>query len=87
MGGITIVDVMRALQVEPTKRVTWLVGPRVRDRWSDIHGGPPPKALRQKTAGAGTHCFAVYPVAFRPEIEAIIRAHGTEAARQLGFDL
>jgi hypothetical protein len=43
---------------------------------------PPPKALRPKTSGSGSHCFAVYPPEMVPLIERIIGEHKAAAARQ-----
>lgn len=79
---ITVVDVCRSLRVEPTPDLTWPVGAIVRERWERIHGSLPPKALRTKTAGGGSHCFAVYPEDWKPEIESVIRQFQTIATRQ-----
>ena len=84
---ITIIDVMRARNVEPTSELTWAVGAEVRDEWERRHGALPDKDLRRKTNGGGTHCFAVYPVTFWPVIEGIILAfqmrQQTEALQQM----
>jgi len=58
----------------PTQRVAWLIGAKVRDAYVDTYGTLPPKALRQKTTGPGSHCFALYPDEFRPIAARIIRA-------------
>jgi len=79
---ITIIDVMRDLGIECEPRVAWSIGARVRDLYETMTGSAPVKALRSKTNEGGTHCFAIYPEAMRPEIERIISQHLTEAARQ-----
>jgi hypothetical protein len=83
---ITVVQVIRDMGVEVTNELSWSVGNRVRDLFEIRHGFLPQKELREKTDGSGgTHCFAVYPDEMRSEIEAIVRLHRTEAARQ--FDM
>lgn len=85
---ITIIDVCRIMGVEPTPELTWAVGAAVRDLWVERHGVLPEKELRPKTAGPGSHCFAIYPETMRDEIENIIAKHHTEAARQMTiFDI
>lgn len=86
-GDITIIDVCRALRIEPTPNLTWVVGALVRERYREVHRRYPSKQLREKTNGGGSHCFAVYPVAFRSEIERILLAHQTESARQMDLNL
>jgi hypothetical protein len=83
VSELTVIDVMRDLGLEPTPEVTWPVGAIVRDLYEQRYGCLPEKKLRPKTSGEGTHCFAVYPTSMRPEIEKVIRAHQTEAARQM----
>jgi hypothetical protein len=80
--SITVIDVMREERVDITPSLSWAVGEETRDLWFSIHGELPPKELREKTNGKGTHCFAVYPDAMRPHIVRIIRKHQTEPARQ-----
>ena len=85
-SGITVIDVMRDLKIEPTPALTWMVGDAVRNLWVDRTGMTPEKDLRPKTYDKGSHCFAIYPETLRAEIERIIRTCEGEAARQLGFD-
>lgn len=73
---ITVVEVAKALGVEITNDLTWSVGRAVRERWQDLHDALPPKDLRPKTNGEGSHCFAVYPPSWRSTIADLIRAHG-----------
>jgi len=83
MTEITVVDVIRSMQIEPTPALTWMVGARVRELYYERMGVLPPKELRTKTAGIGSHCFAIYPAVMRENIEAIVRECETEAARQI----
>lgn len=80
--GITIIDVMRELRVEPVPELTWSIGAAVRDYYERLHGRAPEKELRTKTCGAGSHCFAIYPQDMRPKIVSIIRLHQLESQRQ-----
>lgn len=84
--GVTVIDRIRSLGLEPDKRLSWPAGIAVRERWELIHGSPPDKALRSKTNGPGTHCFAVYPAWFAAAIDEIVQSLAdeveAEAARQ-----
>ena len=80
--GLTVIDVMRELRVEPTPDLSWAIGAAVRDAYEQRYGIPPDKALRNKTNGPGTHCFAIYPESMRAEIIKIIQYHQTESQRQ-----
>jgi hypothetical protein len=82
MRSITIIDVCRALRIEPEPRLTWPVGAAVRVLYETRHGALPQKALRTKTSGAGSHCLAVYPESMWGDIERIIRLHDGESRRQ-----
>jgi len=81
---ITVIDVMHAMKIEPHPDLSWNVGNMVRDRFVQLYGHLPPKALRRKTdpEEGGSHCFAIYPDSMRPEIERIIGLHQTEKKRQ-----
>lgn len=81
-GGITIIDVMRELRIEPTPHLSWQIGMAVRDAYERRFGYAPEKALRTKTNGPGSHCFAIYPRVMRETIVQIIRQFQTEAQRQ-----
>jgi hypothetical protein len=81
-AGITIIDVMRELKIEPVPELTRSVGATVREMYERRFGVPPEKDLRTKTCGAGSHCFAVYPAHLRPDITSIIPMHQTESQRQ-----
>jgi hypothetical protein len=82
MKRITVRDVANAMRVEPTKQQMWAIGARVRDLYEQRTGREPPKELREKSAGGGTHCFATYPLSWREKIEEVIRAHRAAATRQ-----
>lgn len=80
--GITVIDVMRELRIEPVPELTWAIGAAVRDRYERLHGRLPEKELRTKTSGGGSHCFATYPQDMRTEIANIIRLHQLETQKQ-----
>jgi hypothetical protein len=81
--GITVVDVCRAMRVEPDKHLMWSVGNAMSRSWHKEHGDWPPSALRSKTNGGGSHRFAVYPEGRRAQIELLIRAHQPKPVLQL----
>lgn len=80
--SITVMDVFRELQIEPEPSVSWSVGAAVRRLYESETGSLPPKELRPKTSGGGSHCFAAYPDSWRPRIVAAIQSHQTQTARQ-----
>jgi hypothetical protein len=80
--GITVIDVMRDMGIEPDTQLAWRVGARVRDAYEWQTGSAPPKHLRDKTNDGGSHCFAVYPESMRKRIELIIRNQRTYEQRQ-----
>ena len=57
----------------PDKRTAWSLGSMIREVWLKEHGLLPRKQLDTKTCGAGSHCFAVYPEKFWPQMDKIIR--------------
>ena len=68
----TVPSRIKVLGIEATNEFSWIVGALVRDRYETIVGEKPMKALRVKTRGAGSHCFAVYPPEFLDEADKII---------------
>jgi hypothetical protein len=74
--------IFRELGVEPEPHATWAVGAAAREKYRERFGQLPPKELRPKTNGGGSHCFATYPESMRAEIEALVRAVAAQAARQ-----
>jgi hypothetical protein len=79
---ITVVDVMRDMNVEFTRQLGWQAGNAVRDQWVKRYGSLPPKEMRNKTQQAGRHLVAVYPEAWRRIIEDVIRYYRGGSARQ-----
>lgn len=82
---ITVIDVIRAMGLQPTKPETWKIGDAVRALYESEVGSLPVKVLRPKTNEPGSHCFAAYPDEWRPRIEAIVRSYRVEADRQLSL--
>jgi hypothetical protein len=80
--SFTIIDRFRELRLEPTKNVTWSVGDTVMYKYVSEFGRQPPKVLRPKTNGGGSHCFALYPDGWEPLVDRIILAHAVERQRQ-----
>lgn len=82
-SGFTVIDLIRAHGCEPEPRVSWPIGTAVREAYRARTGELPVKALRSKTSGPGSHCFAVYPETFRAEATDLVRAllESTAAAR------
>jgi hypothetical protein len=79
---VTIIDVARFMGVELPKEIAWEVGTAVANAYRTQHQRQPPKDLRKKTSGAGSHCFAVYPRSFVPLIVDAITRAGAEKDRQ-----
>ena len=83
MPKTTVIQRLRELKFDATKRQRWEIGAQVRERWRDLHEGElPEKELRRKTCGEGSHCFAVYPKWFLKEIDSIIERHRLQSQRQ-----
>lgn len=79
----TLIDVFRLLKIEPLKESTWPAGAACRDAFEKVYGHPPEKELRTKTAGVGSHCFAVYPWEFFGKAAEIVKMFNLERERQL----
>ena len=60
--------------------LAWTAGARVREAWEREYKEPPPKSMRTKTAGTGSHFFATYPPEWAERIDTIVR----EVAEELG---
>jgi len=80
--GITVIDCFRERGVETEKEKTWSVGVKAQHRYRQTYGCEPPKDLRTKTCGVGVHCFAIYPLEFKPTIMQLIEESAAEEARQ-----
>jgi len=81
-GWFTIPEVFAALGYEPVKNDTWAAGNRARDAYEKATGSLPPKGLAPKTAGAGSHCFALYPAEWRSTVEQIVREVASQQRKQ-----
>jgi hypothetical protein len=79
---ITVPDVVRGMKIEPTPRLNVSVGGRMQHIFCRRFGAQPPKVLGEKTAGGGSHCFAIYPPSWRKEIEAIVREYRSDAKKR-----
>ncbi len=73
--------------MEPDKESTWSVGLKARNLWVKNHHSEPPKELRKKTCGIGVHCFAIYPVEFKPAIVDLIKASEAAEGRQMSLQM
>ena len=78
----TVIDVFRHLDLEPDPEDTWAAGARLRDMYEDAAGKLPDKALRPKTSGTGSHCFAVYPPKWWDKAVEIVMLIADQKARQ-----
>ena len=78
----TVPDRIRALGLEQGtqtgKELAWKAGAAVREAWRELTGEYPPKGNRPKTSGHGSHCFALYPLAWVERIDRIVLGVATE---------
>jgi hypothetical protein len=81
-GWITLHDVAGDLGIVLSNTQAWTVGADIRNRYQRVTGLVPPKDNRTKKAGIGSHCFALYPPAWRAEIVAAIRSADPETSPQ-----
>jgi hypothetical protein len=80
---ISIVDVIRWMNIDPESQLCWTVGALAREQWRNQYGTLPEKQLRPKTDGSGgSHCLAVYPISWRARIAKIVSAYASQASRQ-----
>jgi hypothetical protein len=80
---ITVPDVARAMGVPLSRTLLWSVGGRIAAMYERAMGEAPPKGLRPKTTGAGSHCFALYPLSWRGRIESEVRRQVPGTMRQV----
>jgi hypothetical protein len=72
--GITVPQVVREMGIEPDNQLCWSIGNEMRDLFQMRNNGAlPTKELRDKTNEGGSHCFAIYPESYRPDIEKRVR--------------
>jgi hypothetical protein len=86
MKTVTIHEVCDELGVDPTNEQSWSLGSRMAKLHQDVEWCLPPKALRPKRSGKGSHCFAIYPASWRAAIAKAVRDMKLEEGRQGGFD-
>jgi hypothetical protein len=82
-GRITITQVARSMGVELDNATAWSIGAGMADKYVREFGEQPPKELRPKTSGGGSHCFAVYPPTWESHIRRSIQAHADFTKQQL----
>jgi hypothetical protein len=69
----TLIDILHSRGITPDKSFTWTLGAILREAFREENDGRyPVKQLRQKTNAGGSHCFAIYPEAFRRRAESIV---------------
>jgi hypothetical protein len=62
----------------------WSAGNDARQLYWQRFSKEPPKELRTKTGGGGSHCFAIYPDAWFDDLERIIRSQQVEKRSSWG---
>jgi hypothetical protein len=85
MGLVTVMEMCRRMNVEPTPDLCVSVGQTVARLYKSETGREPERPLQPKTRGGGTHCIAAYPESFAERTGEAIRTYGAEAARQTSF--
>jgi hypothetical protein len=85
VSRITIIQVARAMGVELDNSTAWAIGAEMAQQYVDEFAEQPPKELRPKTCGAGSHCFAVYPSTWEERIRNSIAERVEIAAAQKGL--
>ena len=65
---ITIIQVAKSIGVDLDNTTAWSIGSEMAASYVDAFGQQPPKELRPKTSGHGSHCFAIYPSDWRAKI-------------------
>jgi hypothetical protein len=86
---ITVIEVFRALGIEPERGDTWAVGAAVAREWEEVTGTLPILERRPKTSGKGSHAISTYPEAWRVRIAGFIqgREEARATARSVQLDL
>lgn len=82
-GYITIIDVFRELGIETDKHLTWAAGDIAQYEYAERHERQPIKDNRRKTNGGGSHCFALYPVEWKPRLIEIVRGVASTPSAQM----
>lgn len=84
-GWLTIPDVFRLLGYEPVPADTWAAGAAMREAYRGVTGEYPVKALRPKTSGPGSHCFALYPPDWLPKMKEVVKVVASEREKQFSL--
>lgn len=86
MRGITIIEVLRELRIEPDKSLTWALGTAVAAEWRKRTGTQPPIVRQPKTdpnaSHPAKHAICTYPDDFKPVILEKLSRFQTDAQRQ-----
>ena len=69
MSRITIIQVAKSMGIELDNATAWSVGSEMAQKYVEEFAEQPPKELRPKTSGFGSHCFAVYPKTWEARIK------------------
>jgi hypothetical protein len=85
MNRITIIQVAKSMGLELDNATAWSVGSEMAQKYMEEFAEQPPKELRPKTSGAGSHCFAVYPSTWEGRIKKAITERLEFASKQLDF--
>ena len=80
---VTVSDRIKDLGVPASNKFSWEAGSEVRNLWSSETGSLPPKSLRKKSRGGGTHSFAIYPPEWIGVIDKVILRKVDSDERQL----
>jgi len=73
-GQTTVREQIDRLGLQYSKDLHWRAGSLCREAWRREHEGRlPPKQLRRKTLGTGSHMFAIYPASFAPTIQQVLQ--------------
>jgi hypothetical protein len=84
--AFTIIEVLRDLQIEPDKSLTWGLGTAVAAEFRKQTGEMPPIRRQPKTDRNASHppkhAICTYPEWFRPIVLNLVRQRRTEAVRQ-----
>ncbi len=82
---ITVQEVARAIGATLGSREAWSIGSVMSTEYEKRFGSLPPKELRPKTNGSGSHCFATYPPSWEPMIRRAIEAATNAGKQQAGL--
>lgn len=78
----TVVARIAALGFAHSNHLAWVAGAAAQRAWRRRCGRQPVKANTTKGRGHGAHCHARYPLSWRDELDAIVRACANDAPTQ-----